>query len=106
MYSFNPVPKPSHKRSDKITQRKLGEISPKVRKVVYERSGGVCERCHRSRGHHLAHLVRRPQMTAKTSEKDLAHLCVACHKFADESGREGREWLKSFAEGLRSDRTA
>lgn len=89
-----PVPKPKFKRL-KPTAKQRGAISPKVRKQLYERSGGLCERCGR-KAHHAAHITRRWKLK-ETTVHDLLHLCVECHYWADNT-REGREWLKTLKE--------
>jgi hypothetical protein len=91
---FNPVPKPCHGRNKPLA-RTRGAISSKVRKVLAKRSQGVCERCKRQ-GVPLqaAHTTRRWQLDRTTSSV-LAHLCVPCHLWADNSA-EGREWLTAF----------
>lgn len=95
MFTLNQVLKPQHKRN-KPTARQRGAISSKVRQQLAERSQGVCERCRSARAVHAAHLVRRWKLD-KTTLNDLAHLCIACHQWADGS-KEGRQWLEQFRE--------
>jgi hypothetical protein len=83
-----------------LTQRQMGEISTKVDKQLKARSGNVCERCKCAKAVQRAHLVRRWKLTHKTTVNDLAHLCVPCHQWADQSGKVGREWLDKFQERL------
>ncbi len=89
MFGFNPVPKPQYKRY-KPTAKQRGAITPKVRKELYERSGGRCERCG---GHavHAAHKTRRWKLQ-RTTVDDLLHLCMTCHVWADNTA-DGRKWL-------------
>jgi hypothetical protein len=88
------VPKPSHKRY-KPRSRTRGAISPKVRKELKERSGGICERCNAAQAVHAAHLTRRWLIETRTTVNDLSRLCVPCHINADQT-KEGREWLEWF----------
>lgn len=82
------------------TQRQMGNITPKVDKQLKERSNGACERCDAAIATERAHLIRRGKLTARTTVNDLAHLCTPCHDWADESGFEGRQWLKEFRKKL------
>lgn len=99
LFTLNEVPKPSHKRNKPLA-RNRGAISSKVRKELFERSQGACERCKRQ-GVPLqaAHTTRRWQLDRTTSSV-LAHLCVPCHLWADNS-KEGREWLTEFETNLK-----
>lgn len=87
----------NHKRG-KPTAKQRGSISPSVRKALHERSGGRCERpgCMND-AHHAAHVTRRWKLSERTTLKDLLHLCLWCHQFADQTA-EGRAWLKSIEE--------
>lgn len=69
----------------KPTQRQKGAISNKVREKVKERSGGICERCSSQRATDMAHIIGRKQIDHVTSEKDLLHVCVPCHRWLDET---------------------
>jgi 5-methylcytosine-specific restriction endonuclease McrA len=69
----------------KTTQRQKGAISNQVRELVYERSNGICERCISQRAMQMAHLIGRKQIDHVTTENDLWHLCVPCHKWLDET---------------------
>lgn len=88
---FNPAPKPRHNRG-KPSRCQLSELSPKEVKRLRERSGGVCERCDRSRTHGKAHLERRWNSTAPPTAEDAVDLCTPCHEWADRTP-EGRAWL-------------
>src|SRR5690606_22845787 len=94
MFELRAVPKPSHKRN-KPTRKQRGVISPSVTLKLYERSKGICERCYRSKGQERAHTLRRWRIKGKTTLEDLAHLCVTCHDWADETA-EGRKFLHQF----------
>jgi hypothetical protein len=77
----------------KPTQKQMGSISPKVRKEVRERSGGVCEiqmQCDGAFAVEQAHLTGRKQINHKTTAEDLKDSCVACHR-----------WLDNTVEGIR-----
>ena len=96
MFEYRPVPKPSHKRI-KPTARQRGAISTRVRQQLYERSGGLCERCGK-RAAHAAHITRRWKLE-RTTVNDLLHLCVTCHYWADNTA-EGRKWLQKMGEKI------
>jgi len=95
-----PFPKSKQlaKKRIKTTQRQMGAISNKIREVVYERSSGICERCSSQRATQMAHLIGRKQLNHVTTEKDLMHLCVLCHKWLDETV-EGIEFKRRFQYG-------
>jgi hypothetical protein len=101
MFQLNPAPKPQHKRN-KPTAAQRGAISAETRKALRERSEGICERCRSAHAVHAAHLLRRWQISERTTVNDLAHLCVPCHINADTTAA-GREWLKKFQNHLISD---
>lgn len=87
-----------HNNRQKKTAKQRGSISAKVTRELYERSCGICEHCHAARGAQRAHLERRWKLM-ETTVNDLAHLCVPCHLWADQTG-EGRKWLIHFKERL------
>jgi hypothetical protein len=87
-----------HKRT-RPTQRQMGYISPKVRKEVRARSGGICEvreRCKGAPAVQQAHITGRKQLTHRTTAADLLDSCVACHRWLDETpeGIQYRNQLK------------
>ena len=84
-----------YKKRIKPTQRQMGAISNIVREQVKERSGGICERCSSQRAMHMAHITGRKQLNHVTTEKDLLHLCVQCHKWLDET-EEGIKWKRRY----------
>jgi predicted RNA-binding protein YlxR (DUF448 family) len=90
----------------KLTQRQMGEISTKVDKQLKNRSQWLCERCRAARAVQRAHLIRRGQLNWKTTVNELAHLCLPCHKFIDESGEPGRAWSEQFRNQLLRDKGA
>jgi hypothetical protein len=74
------------------------EFSPEIRRIVWERSGGMCERCHARRIAHLHHAVYRSQ--GGTGEiANAIGLCIPCHEAAHAS-REVREWCVARAKEL------
>ena len=81
--------------SQKLSQRQLGEISPKVDKQLKERSNGVYERCDAARAEERAHITGRKQIKHKTTVDDLLHLCVPCHNWLDQQP-EGIRHRKSL----------
>lgn len=110
---INSVPKRQFKRI-KPTQRQLGEISARVRKIVNDRTSfapiGCCECCLKNRNGFMrleqAHITSRVRIGHKTTEYDLARLCGpstqsgTCHHWV-ESTRQGKEWMMEFESKLR-----
>lgn len=95
MFGFNPVTKESQLKHNRIkpTQRQMGNISPKVRKKVRDRSKGLCEvriKCKGSLAVEMAHITGRKQIKHKTTEMDLLDSCVECHR-----------WMDNTVEGIR-----
>lgn len=91
----------SHHKRISPTQRQMGDISPKVRKEVRERSGGICEvkvRCRGVRAVQQAHITGRKQINHKTTADDLLDSCLACHKWLDETP-EGIRHRRKLQEG-------
>jgi hypothetical protein len=88
------TPHPARRRI-KPSQKQMGNISKNVRTIVSERSNGVCERCNRQRATQMAHLIGRKQLTHMTTEKDLLHVCIYCHKWMDETV-EGIRWKRGI----------
>lgn len=103
-FGFNPVSKPSHKRTKK-TAKQRGAISTEVYNAAYERSGGVCERCGKGGYLECAHLIRRWKIETETTVNDVAMLCApavntgTCHNHIDYT-REGKEWALAFRDKL------
>lgn len=103
---FNPVRKPTYKRS-KPKRGNLTKITPKVRAEVKRRSQGKCERCGRSTAYafEMAHLIQASQGGSGREPWNIALLCGpsvnsgTCHHFADYTA-EGREWRKAKREEL------
>nr|WP_036710452.1 hypothetical protein [Paenibacillus pinihumi] len=90
---FNPAPKPQHKRGAKLTQKQKGDISTSVDAELKARSNNKCElrkRCKGDKAVQRAHITGRKQLDHKTTIDDLFHVCLACHK-----------WLDETAEGIR-----
>lgn len=100
IFAYNPYPKEVQTKSKRIkhTQRQLGDISPKVRKEVRLRSGGICEvrkRCSGAFAVQMAHIIGRKQLTRKTTARDILDACVECHSWLDETP-EGIQYKKSL----------
>lgn len=104
------IPKvnPNHKRRVP-KQRDRTRITQKVRKEVYERSGGKCERCGRTRAYSFeyAHLVQASSLGSGKDPANIAYLCGpsvntgTCHNFADYTS-DGRKWRMSKRKELMS----
>lgn len=97
-FSLNAQPKPQHKRNKK-TAAQRGLVNSSTRKKLLRRSGGLCERCKRGGILQAAHLIRRWRIEGVTTVDLLAHLCIECHFYCDNT-RPGREWLIAFRKGL------
>ncbi|MNW43552.1 hypothetical protein D3C74_207530 [compost metagenome] len=88
MYDFghNPVPKKTNSVRVKLTQKQMGDISPKVRKEVRERSKGLCEVrliCNGAQAVQQAHITGRTHLNHKTTADDLLDSCLECHIYLD-----------------------
>jgi len=94
-----PYPKSEQLATKRIkpTQRQKGNISNKVREQVFERSNGVCERCRSQRATQMAHITSRKQIDHITTDKDLIHVCILCHKWLDETP-EGIQWKRRMTD--------
>lgn len=89
-----------YKKRIKPTQKQLGDISPKVRKEVRNRSEGVCEvrvKCLGARAVQQAHIIGRKQLTHKTTAADLLDSCLECHRWLDETP-EGIRYKRKLRE--------
>jgi len=49
-----------------------------IKEQVFERSGEVCEWCHRQRATQIHHIKKRSQ-GGKDDPDNLIHLCMDCH---------------------------
>lgn len=87
------------KQRIKPTQRQMGNISIKVRNQVKERSEGICEVCRSQQALQMAHIIGRKQIDHITTDKDLLHVCVLCHKWMDETV-EGIKFKKDYENAL------
>lgn len=101
--AWNKVDKPKKvnhgKKGD--SQKKLGEISPKVRAKVKARSGDICEirvKCQGAPATDMAHLTGRAVIDHRTDVDDLKHACRACHMYLDSDGK-GVKLKKSLRKG-------
>lgn len=75
------------------------DISPRVKKIVYARDGGLCILCG-SPGAPNAHYISRGQ-SGRGIEQNVVTLCQTCHTSYDQSPQ--RETLKNeIADYLRS----
>ena len=96
--TFNPVPKPRHKRL-KPKRGTKSRITQSVRNEVEIRSGGRCERCRRSKAYsfEMAHLVQASQGGRGDDPANIVLLCGpsvntgTCHNWADYTA-VGRKW--------------
>lgn len=92
------VPKinPNHRRR---VPKNRTRITQEVRREVYERSEGKCERCGRTQAYafEFAHLIQASQLGRGDDPANIVFLCGpsvnsgTCHNFADYTAK-GREW--------------
>lgn len=90
-----------YRKRVKLTQKQMGDISPKVRKEVRERSGGVCEvrvKCDGAFAVQQAHITGRKQLKHKTTADDLLDSCLACHNWLDQQV-DGIRYKRKLREG-------
>ena len=88
------------RQSHRNSRPKSNEFSLTVRRLVHERSHGICERCRSQRFVHLHHAVFRSQQGSNELHNAIG-LCLACHHAAH-SNREVREWCVKEAHRLAS----
>jgi 5-methylcytosine-specific restriction endonuclease McrA len=78
--TFNPVPKPKHRR--RVPKRKeRGRIKPETYHKVYERDGGVCVICGRGIDLEMHHVIYRSR-GGSGEEHNLVLLCKKHHQAA------------------------
>lgn len=65
---------------------KACDISPKVRRAVYERDDGLCVICHKQ-GFPNAHFIPRSDRGLGI-EENIVSLCLTCHSDYDGTKRE------------------
>ena len=69
------------------------QISPKVKKIVYERDGGLCIFC-KGCGDPVCHFVSRGQ-GGLGIEENIICACAECHRMMDQT--TNRDRMKSIA---------
>lgn len=90
------------KKRIKRTQRQRGDIRPKVRQEVRERSKGICEvrkRCNGAQAVQQAHLIGR-RLIEETTADMLRDSCLACHLWMDTTA-EGIKYKRQLREGIK-----
>lgn len=101
MFSYNPVPKPSHKRRTP-KRKERGRIKPATYAKVLERDQGKCVLCGRTDGLQCHHHVYRSQL-GKGTEDNLVMLCIRCHELAH-GQKAMRERIGEYLRRLYPDR--
>ncbi|HZG16931.1 MAG TPA: HNH endonuclease [Candidatus Bathyarchaeia archaeon] len=101
MFSFNPAPKPNHKR--RIPKRReRGRIKPETYAKVFERDKGKCVLCGRIDGLEAHHVIYRSQL-GKGTEDNIVMLCFQCHHRAHTEPKKYKpklfDYLKKFYPG-------
>ncbi|GEO26277.1 hypothetical protein AAC03nite_20620 [Alicyclobacillus acidoterrestris] len=108
---YHPVPKPSKSEKVKRPMKKRRskrardkEFPKEVKQAVWERSGGLCERCKCRRLMHFHHCHFRSEGSACTNDiSNCLGLCDRCHMWDDDSAhksRETRQWCIDEAKRL------
>lgn len=92
MFSYNPVPKPVHKRSKK-KRGKASKFSTSVRKAIIKRDKGRCVKCG-APYHNIHHIHFASQGGLGTIDNGVC-VCYWCHEYAH-SCRDGREWFEQY----------
>jgi len=67
------------------------EFTAKAKKVIRERSGGVCEGCAKVRASHIHHRLYKSRLGRGNVANGL-HLCVGCHGLAHTLFGEQQGW--------------
>ncbi|WP_137744564.1 HNH endonuclease [Robertmurraya siralis] len=94
--TFNPVPKPQHKR--RVPKRgDRGKFSPKTIKAICERDNYQCVRCG---SYHLEkvphHVIYKSQLGEGTKRNGVS-ICISCHQEAH-AKKEIRKWFEEWVE--------
>ena len=102
-FSYNPVPKPNHPKSDKpkkVTHNrnkpkrsKRTTFSKKTRQAIISRDGGLCVRCHKPY-HNIHHVTFASQGGAGEVENGVL-VCYPCHELAHRDIRV-RKWFEIY----------
>lgn len=92
-FSFNPVPKPSHKR--KAPKRgDRNKFSKYVRDQVKEHFENICQMCG-GKGHHVHHTMPRSRGGRGIFSNGLL-LCNDCHKLIHSKNELLKYWIEEF----------
>ena len=67
------------------------EFTAKAKKVIRERSGGMCEGCAKVRASHFHHRLYKSRLGRGNVANGL-HLCVGCHGLAHTLFGEQQGW--------------
>lgn len=86
------------KRHGKSTRTKALDISPRVKRRVWERDGEACVLCHSRRAAPNAHYINRSQ-GGLGIEQNIVTLCAACHDRMD-NGADGSRLRRQVKEYL------
>ncbi|WP_371748086.1 hypothetical protein [Paenibacillus nuruki] len=86
-FRLNAAPKPGKYKRVNPTQRQKGDINAKADVALKQRSMGLCELCGQTWAVQRAHLTGRKHIKHKTTEADLAHVCLECHDWLDKDPR-------------------
>lgn len=87
----------------KSKRTKALDISPEVKKAVYERDGGRCVLCGRT-GFPNAHFIPRSQ-SGRGIEENVVTLCIECHNRYDNGAfrAQTEAELEAYLRGLYPD---
>ena len=67
------------------------EFTAKAKKVIRERSGGMCEGCAKVRASHIHHRLYKSRLGRGNVANGL-HLCIKCHGLAHTLFGEQQGW--------------
>lgn len=91
--TFNPVPKPNHKRQAP-KQSVRNEFKPRVRKQVHERENGLCQNCG-GLGNQVHHVKYKSQMGRGVATNGML-VCNTCHDKIHKDKQLSNQWVKVY----------
>lgn len=89
---YNPAPLLKHKRKTPKRGNRT-KFSPKVRKAIIERDGGLCVFCKRPYVH-IHHILLRSQLGVGEASNGCC-ICFTCHQLAH-SDSKVKDWFVKY----------
>lgn len=74
-------------------KKKRKNLKKSLRKIVRERSGGICEECKEKKASHMHH--KTYENVPNELPEDLIHLCLPCH------GNKHPQWKETYEREFR-----